>query len=203
MNTVQTNTLNEQLPKGTLILGIGGGGANFLDYVQKNSPQPIRCIACDTDPAGITYAQGKGLVTLYLGESFVFNPFVPLLAEIIANADISNIDKALEGVEQLFIFATLGGATGTGSIFTIVRRALFLGIPVKVAVTIPFSFEGKERRKQALAMAASLKEEVADTLVFDMDSLKEEVGNYGVGKGFAEIDKRMWECLLESLTTNH
>ena len=42
MNTVQTNTLNEQLPKGTLILGIGGGGANFLDYVQKNSPQPIR-----------------------------------------------------------------------------------------------------------------------------------------------------------------
>ena len=47
MNTVKTNTLNEQLPKGTLILGIGGGGTNFLDYVQKNSPQPIRCIACD------------------------------------------------------------------------------------------------------------------------------------------------------------
>ena len=42
MNTVKTNTLNGQFPVGTLILGIGGGGANFLDYVQKNSPQPIR-----------------------------------------------------------------------------------------------------------------------------------------------------------------
>jgi len=42
MNTVKTNTLNEQLPEGTLILGIGGRGTNFLDYVQKNSPQPIR-----------------------------------------------------------------------------------------------------------------------------------------------------------------
>ena len=42
MNTVITNVLNGQFPKGTLILGIGGGGANFLDYVQKNSPQPIR-----------------------------------------------------------------------------------------------------------------------------------------------------------------
>ena len=42
MNTVKTNILNGQFPKGTLILGIGGGGANFLDYVQKNSPQPIR-----------------------------------------------------------------------------------------------------------------------------------------------------------------
>lgn len=75
MNTVKTNTLNEQLPKGTLILGIGGEGANFLDYVQKNSPQPIR--------------------------------------------------------------------------------------------------------------------------------LKEEVGNYDVDEGFAEIDKRIWGHLLESLTTNH
>lgn len=42
MNTVKTNILNRQFPIGTLILGIGGGGANFLDYVQKNSPQPIR-----------------------------------------------------------------------------------------------------------------------------------------------------------------
>ena len=74
MNTVKTNILNAQLPAGTLILGIGGEGANFLDYVQKNSPQPI--------------------------------------------------------------------------------------------------------------------------------CLKEEVGNYGVGEGFAEIDKRIWKHLLESLTTN-
>lgn len=42
MNTVKTNILNGQFPTGTLILGIGGEGANFLDYVQKNSPQPIR-----------------------------------------------------------------------------------------------------------------------------------------------------------------
>ena len=75
MNTVKTNILDGQFPEAILILGIGGGGANFLDYVQKNSPQPIR--------------------------------------------------------------------------------------------------------------------------------LKEEVGNYDVGEGFAEIDKRIWEHLLESLTTNH
>ena len=41
MNTVKTNILNGQFPTGTLILGIGGEGANFLDYVQKNSPLPI------------------------------------------------------------------------------------------------------------------------------------------------------------------
>ena len=75
MNKVKTNIFNGQFPEGILILGIGGGGANFLDYVQKNSPQPIR--------------------------------------------------------------------------------------------------------------------------------LKEEVGNYGVGEGFIEIDKRIWEHLLESLTTNY
>lgn len=142
MNTVKTNTLNGQLPAETLILGIGGGRANFLDYIQKNSPQPI-------------------------------------------------------------YFATLGGNTSTGVASVVVGRALDLEIPVKVAVTIPFSFEGKERRKHALAAAASLKKKEADTLVFDMDNLKEELSDYDVGKGFAEIDKRIWEHLLESLTTNY
>jgi len=33
--------------------------------------------------------------------------------------------------------------------------------------------------------------------------LKEEVGNYGAGEGFAEINKCIWEHLLESLTINH
>jgi len=104
MNTVKTNTLNEQLSKGTLILGIGGGGANFLDYVQKNSSQPIR-------------------------------------------------------------FATLGGKTGTGVAPIVVERALDLEIPIKVAVTIPFSFEGKEGREHDLTAADFLKSKVADTLI--------------------------------------
>jgi len=202
MNTVKTNTLNGQFPVGTLILGIGGGGANFLDYVQKNSPQPIRCIACDTKPEGIAYAQGKDLVTLYLGKVQDI-PTTPKKAEAIAQAKIDMIDKVLKDTKHLLVFATLGGNTGTGVAPIVVERALDLEIPVKVALTIPFSFEGKERRKHALAAAASLKKKVADTLVFDMDSLEKEVGNYGVGEGFAEIDKRIWEHLLESLTTNH
>ena len=101
------------------------------------------------------------------------------------------IDKVLEDTKHLLVFATLGGNTGTGVAPIVVERALDLEIPVKVAVTIPFSFEGKERRKQALAAADFLKKKVVDTLVFDMDSLKVEVGNYGVGEGFAEIDKRI------------
>lgn len=201
MNTVKTNILNGQFPAGTLILGIGGGGANFLDYVQKNSPQPIRCIACDTKPEGIAYAQGKGLATLYLGKVQDI-PTTPKKAEAIAQANIDMIDKVLKDTKHLLVFATLGGNTGTGVAPIVVERALDLEIPVKVALTIPFSFEGKERRKHALAAAASLKKKVADTLVFDMNSLKKEVGNYGVGEGFAEIDKRIWEHLLESLTTN-
>ena len=202
MNTVKTNTLNEQLLEGTLILGIGGGGANFLDYVQKNSPQPIHCIACDTKPEGIAYAQGKGLSTLYLGEE-QYIPTTPKKAETIVQAKIDMIDKVLEDTKHLLVFATLGGNTGTGVAPIVVERALDLEIPVKVAVTIPFSFEGKERRKQALVAADFLKKKIVDTLVFDMDSLKVEVGNYGVGEGFAEIDKRIWGHLLESLTTNH
>lgn len=202
MNTVKTNILNGQFPTGMLILDIGGEGANFMDYVQKNSPQPIRCIACDTKPKGIAYALNKGLAALYLVEDQDI-PTTPKKTKAIAQAKIDMIDKVLKDTKQLFVFATLGGNTGTGVGPVVADRALYLEILVKVAVIIPFSFEGEERRKHALVAADFLKKKVVDTLVFDMDSLKEDVGNYCVGKGFAEIDNCIWECLLESLTTNH
>lgn len=75
MNTVKTNTLNGQLPAETLILDIGGGGANFLDYVQKNSPQPIRL----KEEVG-NYGAGEGFAEIdrriwkHLLESLTTNP---------------------------------------------------------------------------------------------------------------------------------
>ena len=75
MNTVKTNILNGQFPTGTLILGIGGEGANFLDYVQKNSPQPIRL----KEEVG-NYGVGEGFAEIdiriwkHLLESLTTNP---------------------------------------------------------------------------------------------------------------------------------
>ena len=75
MNTVKTNILNGQFPAGTLILGIGGEGANFLDYVQKNSPQPIRL----KEEVG-NYGAGEGFAEIdrhiwkHLLESLTTNP---------------------------------------------------------------------------------------------------------------------------------
>lgn len=75
MNTVKTNTLNEQLPKGTLILGIGGEGANFLDYVQKNSPQPIRLKEeVGNYGAGAGFAEIDKRIWKHLLESLTTNP---------------------------------------------------------------------------------------------------------------------------------
>ena len=198
MNTVKTNTLNEQLPEGTLILGIGGRGTNFLDYVQKNSPQPIRCIACDTKPEGIAYAQGKGLATLYLGKDQDI-PTTPKKAEVIVQREISFIDKTLEGAKLLVAFTALGGATGTGVTPVIVERAWTMGIPIIAILTIPFDFEDKRRLKQAQAVVNAIKEKATKVHVFDMDILLREYGKLPMKEGVIEIGVFMYGTMWKTV----
>ena len=198
MNTVKTNILNGQFPKGTLILGIGGGGANFLDYVQKNSPQPIRCIACDTKPEGIAYAQGKGLATLYLGKDQDI-PTTPKKAKVIVQREISFIDKTLEGAKLLVVFTALGGATGTGVTPVIVERAWTMGIPIIAILTIPFDFEDKRRLKQAQAVVNAIKEKATKVHVFDMDILLREYGKLPMKEGVIEIGVFMYGTMWKTV----
>jgi hypothetical protein len=82
-------------------------------------------------------------------------------------------------------------------------RALALKIPTIIGVTIPFTFESKERREKAKTMATLLEERVVDTLVFDLDKLKEDVGNYGIGEGFAKMHKYIFEQMIQLLESNH
>ena len=61
----------------------------------------------------------------------------------------------------------------------------------------------KERREKAKTVATLLEERVADTLVFDLDKLKEDVGNYGIGEGFAKMHKHIFEQMIQLLESNH
>lgn len=180
------NTIEKELT----LLGIGGGGANFLADIKTLYPQKkIHYIACDTDPECIAFAKAKGIMTLLWGKN---------QEEIICH-----IDNILKETQQLAIFTSLGGTTGSRFSSVVAERALALKIPTIIGVTIPFTFESKERREKAKTVATLLEERVADTLVFDMDKLKEDVGNYGIGEGFAKMHKYIFEQMIQLLESNH
>jgi cell division protein FtsZ len=72
--------------------------------------------------------------------------------------------KALEGADMVFITAGMGGGTGTGAAPVIASMAREKNILTVAVVTKPFTFEGRQRMKQAEAGIHDLRDHV-DTLI--------------------------------------
>src|SRR5207237_3017277 len=88
-------------------------------------------------------------------------------------AEISRdvLTDAIEGADLTFVTAGLGGGTGTGAapiIADIARRARALTVAV---VTLPFTFEGFQRRKAAEEGLARLRGNVDALIVIPNDRL--------------------------------
>jgi cell division protein FtsZ len=71
---------------------------------------------------------------------------------------------ALEGADMVFITAGMGGGTGTGAAPVIASMAREMNILTVGVVTKPFSFEGRQRMRQAETGIQDLRDNV-DTLI--------------------------------------
>src|SRR3989442_7041609 len=72
--------------------------------------------------------------------------------------------KALEGADMVYITAGMGGGTGTGAASVIGSMAREKNILTVAVVTKPFTFQGRQRMKQAEAGIHDLRDHV-DTLI--------------------------------------
>ncbi len=133
-----------------LIAGLGGAGCNALSYLAKKWPDFPDTLAIDTDAQvlektalprrillGGSLAQGYGVGgDLKMGEEAAQRDEI-LLNEAVADYDV------------LFLVIGLGCGTGTGAAPIVVNTAQNMGLLVFCFVTLPFFFEGAERRRLA------------------------------------------------------
>lgn len=75
----------------------------------------------------------------------------PIIGEHSAIEIRKQLELFFEGAELVFIFGGMGGGTATGAIPVISEMAKNMGLLTISIITIPFSYEGKEREKVALA----------------------------------------------------
>ncbi len=147
------------------VLGSGGGGGNAVARMAQAKVQGVEFIAVNTDmqalyhnPVATKITMGRG-TTRGLGAGA--NPDIGKKA---AEESTEELKSALEGADMVFLTAGLGGGTGGGSLTVIADLARSMDILTIAVVTMPFSFEGAKRRKQAEEALESLKDKV-DTLV--------------------------------------
>ena len=148
-----------------LVMGVGGGGCNAVNSMIASGVESAEFIAVNTDEQALNLSSAARKITLGASVTKGLGAGArPDVGKQAAEESRNEIDKALDGVDMLFITAGMGGGTGTGAAPVIASIARDKGILTVGVVTKPFAFEGFVREKNAEAGIQELKK-YCDTLI--------------------------------------
>src|SRR3989339_1937742 len=147
------------------VVGCGGGGNNTVNRMSEVGIVGVETIAVNTDAQDLLYttANKKILIGRELTKGLGAGS-EPRLGEEAAKENESEIKKALQGCDMIFVTCGLGGGTGTGSAPVVAEIAKKLGALTVGVVTMPFAMEGHRRYENAVVGLEKM-EQVADTLI--------------------------------------
>ncbi len=177
-----------QIKEETLIkvIGVGGGGCNAVNYMQRQGIHDVSFLVCNTDKQVLTKSGVAAKLQLGPGLGAGGDPEA---ARKYADESRERIHEALDdGTQMLFITATMGGGTGTGASAIIAEEAQKLGILTVGIVTIPFQFEGEKKILKAMTGVAALAEHVDALLIINNEKLVQIYPDLDMFNAFTKSD---------------
>lgn len=169
------------------VIGVGGGGSNAVTHMYHQGIKGVDFILCNTDAQALEISPVPNKI--HLGKRQLGAGNVPSVGRDAAMETIEEIKELLEPhTKMLFITAGMGGGTGTGAAPVVAKIASELNILTVGIVTLPFSFEGKKRRQQAIEGIEELRKHVDTLLIISNDKLREEYGNMRLTEAFKKAD---------------
>jgi cell division protein FtsZ len=189
------------------LIGVGGAGSNAVDRLKMENLERLQLAVINTDQQalGSSPVQDKVLigpgVTRGLGAGGD-----PDLGREAAEADRAKIAAVMKDCDLVFLLAGMGGGTGGGASPIVADIAAEQGALVIAFVTMPFSFEGGRRLKQAEEGLRALRLVCDAVIPLPNDMLLQEGGeNETVLDSFARADawigrgvKSIWAMLSKT-----
>lgn len=181
------------------IIGVGGGGCKAIEHMISDRDRVKRpvgmatFIAIDTDAE--TLDRSGAAKTLLLGNDLIYGRGCngdPTQGRKAADADREALKKLLSDTDVVFIVASLGGGTGSGSAPVLAEVARELNIHTVAVVTLPCSFEGAQRDNYATVGEIKLYQQVPTIVIPNDQFLGDGVTPLGA---FAAANDRQLEAI--------
>ena len=172
------------------VIGVGGGGSNAVNQMFQQGIVGVDFAICNTD----SQAMEKSPVTkrIHLGPELTEGRGAGSKPMIGRQACLESIEEVklflADNTKMLFVTAGMGGGTGTGAAPIIAKAAQEMDILTVGIVTLPFTFEGRQRTSQGVEGLEELKKNVDTLIVISNDKLREIHGNLSLRQAFAEAD---------------
>ncbi len=160
------------------VIGVGGSGSNTVSRMahlrgqEKINIGEVELLSANTDAQALFFS--KSDKKILLGKEVTKGLGTGMEAELgrkSAEEAKQEISENLKGADMVFVTCGLGGGTGSGAAPVIAEISKELGILTIVVVTMPFSFEGEQRRKVAQGALEKLKDKADSLLVISNDKL--------------------------------
>lgn len=193
------------------IIGCGGGGSNTINHIIKEGLTELDLIVTNTDGQALNNSLAK--TKIQLGEKTTRGLGAggnPKVGAESARESYEELKAALEQSDIVFIASGLGGGTGTGATPIVAQAAKEVGALTVCVVTMPFNFEGKNKKQVAEAGLIELKKESDSILVIQNQKLLSFIDkNAGTDEAFGIVDsvlakavKGMVSILVENSRVN-
>ncbi|MEN2991950.1 MAG: cell division protein FtsZ [Bacteroidia bacterium] len=190
--------VSDSAPPIIMVLGVGGAGCNAVGNMYQLGIHGVDFVVCNTD-------------SQVLGRSAVPNRLLigqKLTGGLGCGADPARgrqaAEESLEEIRGLFaphtrmVFLTagLGGGTGTGALPVIAEVCQSLQLLTVAVVSLPFTFEGEMRRRNALKGLQALEECVDALVVIHNDNiLRVASKNMPQKKAFLMADQVLYRAV--------
>ena len=151
------------------VVGVGGGGCNAVRNMYNEGVEGVSFAACNTDSQSL---KGSPVpVKLLMGEGLGAGGD-PEIGKSEAEKSLDSLRNILsDGTKMVFITASMGGGTGTGSAPVVAQVAKELKLLTVGVVTIPFYFEKKQKIVKALKGVDELRKYVDAILIINNERL--------------------------------
>ena len=187
------------------VIGVGGGGCNAVRNMHDEHIPGVSFAVCNTDSKSL--APSPVPTKILLGEGLGAGG-KPEIGRSEAEKNIADIEQLLnDGTKMVFITASMGGGTGTGSAPVVANVAKNMGMLTIGIVTIPFYFEKKQKIIRALKGVDEMRKNVDALLIINNERLCDVYADtpISVKESFARADNILKDAVMgisELITVN-
>lgn len=189
------------------LVGVGGAGSNAIDRLKMENLERLQLAVINTDHQALASSPVQDKVLIGMGVTRGLGAGGdPDLGREAAEADREKIAAVVKDCDLVFLVAGEGGGTGSGAAPIVAEIAAESGALVIAFVTMPFSFEGGRRLKQAEEGLRALRQVCDAVIPLPNDVLLQEAAeNETVLDSFARADewigrgvKSIWSILFKT-----
>jgi len=176
--------------EGVVVVGVGGGGSKIAERLIEEVPDGPTIAAVNTDSSALDVCRATTKLQIGISETRGAGAGGDVsLGRRAAAADIELFRNLFTDVKLAFVVVGLGGGTGTGAAPAVLKAAADAGAATVCFATLPFEFEGKQRREQADEGLVDLVGAADAVIVVPNDRLFGSISKSGIAEAFGKADE--------------